>query len=588
MSLERDVFSDQSFAVQLTLDRSREHARIRQVLIGGRPAGVFGLSPKSHLVPWLSMCDGLRADLAGQNLHTALERLRELCDWTANLPSERLAEGLRGQPLPRRGARKTPAVPGTPAWWHARAAEHVGAARAAADEYTDLADADDPDEHRLVPLVQNLAAAYLHFRNTAPLSAAQVRNPAGPPVKAAASVRGSERWLSSRSLSRKEREDLAADLWSLLDLRALDALKTDPAQLLDPEWSEHLGAYVLTDHVRSMEHAYPRSAGETDLAATLSTRLNAAEMRTARECLSMSRTAPPSAEGRENAAVQDEAGVPVDEDDETGDVYERFAVQFAMEDDGTIERVYVGARPRAAHGRHVTAWVVLCDYVRAVVDGAALDDVAGRVAAARRDLGGIAEVMGRPGIPAAGDTGTSTQVAAQACVAAFLTDLNELDGAITDTGGTSPGATEGDRRKRLLAGDASVLDVAGMLDPKCLAWAPRGNASSHAYRVALHLRMAGVAYGIRVLRRAGDEDELVRLVGVDTFAALLAPAELDTVTMNRVNALVLKALDPETPYDDAAYVKAVDRFSSDRRRREVAGDDADYRESQDSDDGADH
>ncbi len=599
MSNERDCFSDQSFAVQLRLNGPT----IRQVMIGGRPAGQFGLAAKSHLVPWLSMCDGLRADLVGQNLHAALERLLDMCAWAEDLPGQRLAEDLRRQPLPRSNAKNqkmpadlVPVAKGTPAWWHARATEHMGAVQVEAKDHLDMADSDNPDVARLVPLVQNLAAGYLHFRNTSPLTTVPVLRPTGAPKQAAALVRESEALLASELLKPEVRDPLTAALWELMDSRALDALLAKPAHLMDPrifDGHRDLKAYVLTDHVRSMEHAYPRATYETSFVKTLPDRLSTKEMDKASECLSMSRAAPPSAETRENAG-QDMDGILVDADgeDDTGDIFERFAVQFAMDTDGTSERLYVGARPASARGRHVTAWVVLCDYVRSLVDGASLAQVAGRIEAARVKLGEFAEAAGLSGIPAARKIDTSTQVVAQACVAEFLTDLNELDGAITDTGGTSGGAKEGDRRSRLRSGEATVLDVAGMLDPKCLAWKPpKSNYALHAYRVILHLHMIEGAYRTRVLHRTPEPDApLVHLVGMDTLAALLVPAELDGPAMNRVNATVLAALAPDETYDDVAYGEAVERSRHDQRVRERESrkdKGADYRPSQDSDDGED-
>jgi hypothetical protein len=600
MVYERDCFSDQSFAVQITLtSRDGSPSVIRQVVIGGRPAGPFGLAPKSHLSPWLSFCDGLRADLVGQTLQDGLHRVLDLCEWAEYLPSQRLADALRSVPLRKvKNAR-------TPAWWHAQAALHAGAVTVAAQEYLNKADPEEPEEELEQALLQNLVAGYLHLRNTVPLSAFPVIPAAGPPTRAASLVRTAEGLLADRLLPSNERQELLKSLWRLLDLKALAAMGAKPDVLLDPKLTSRipeLRAFVLADHIRTMEHAYPRATDATDFRRSavklLTPPLNRDEDHALSECFSGTVKEPPNSLERvqayqgETLHTDDSSS---SEDEETGDVYERFAVQFEVDGD-SIDRIYIGSRPAAPAGRHATAWVVLCDHLRALVVGKSPAAVPALLGTARTTIINLAGRLNQQGVvagfaPAATspspdqmeedtpEEGTTVLAVAQRAAVDYLTALNSLDGSIVDTGGTSPGAIEPKHRATLLSGEAAPTQLAGMLDPRALAWkAGRGRI---AFRIALHLHLMNTAY------RA-----VIPLLSPDCFAALLVPVDIPTEMQVAIAQDVTQALDPQQAFSPAAYAQAADQYRHDRAVQAKAkakpgmvDDEADYRASLDSDDG---
>ncbi|MFC4049985.1 hypothetical protein ACFOY4_09850 [Actinomadura syzygii] len=601
MVYERDCFSDQSFAIQITLtSRDGRPSVIRQVVIGGRPAGPFGLAPKSHLSPWLSFCDGLRADLVGQTLQDGLHRVLDLCEWAEYLPSQRLADALRSVPLRKvKDAR-------TPAWWHAQAALHAGAVTVAAREYLNKADSEEPEEELEQALLQNLVAGYLHLRNTVPLSAFPVIPAAGPPTSAASLVRTAEGLLADRLLQSNERRELLKSLCGLLDLKALAAMGAKPEVLFDLELTSRipeLRAFVLADHIRTMEQAYPRATDATDFRRSavdlLTPPLNRDEDHALSECFSGTVKEPPNSLERvqaysgETLHTDDSSS----EDEETGDVYERFAVQFEVDGD-SIDRIYIGSRPAAPAGRHATAWVVLCDHLRALLVGKNPAAVPALLDTARTTITTLAGRLNQQGVVAGfapsstspspdqmeedtPEEGTTVLAVAQRAAVDYLTALNSLDGSIVDTGGTSPAAIEPKHRATLLSGEAAPTQLAGMLDPRALAWkVGRGRI---AFRIALHLHLMNTAY------RA-----VIPLLSPECFAALLVPVEIRADMQVAIAQDVIHALDPQQAFSPDAYAQAADRYSHDKAVQAKAktkakpgmvDDEADYRASLESDDG---
>src|SRR5262249_33728557 len=94
---ERDEFSNQSFGVQITLDGSPP--KIAQVLVGRRPAGLYGGSDRSHLTAWRTFVDGIRNLIAGQTPDQAIVSVLTLAGQAEHLLSHGLSRHLRAVPL---------------------------------------------------------------------------------------------------------------------------------------------------------------------------------------------------------------------------------------------------------------------------------------------------------------------------------------------------------------------------------------------------------------------------------------------------------------------------------------------------------
>ncbi|MFB4295070.1 hypothetical protein [Actinomadura sp. NTSP31] len=101
---ERDEFSDQMFAIQIVTRRApgggtgADVVVVDQLLVGGRPPGLYGAAHKSHLSPWHGFTDMVRSEVVGQTPANALENVIELCAYIGTLPGHRYGELLRDVP----------------------------------------------------------------------------------------------------------------------------------------------------------------------------------------------------------------------------------------------------------------------------------------------------------------------------------------------------------------------------------------------------------------------------------------------------------------------------------------------------------
>lgn len=578
MPVERDVFSDQRFAVQVTVTRPERQltARVDQVLIGGRPAGLYGLADKSHLVAWLSFCDGLRAELAGLTLESAIDRVYALLNLAERLPSQSLADALRD---------KTPAqlrkqvtittaddvdmaeetggeeeveedeeggvtAARSPRAWHADAAAHVHAVRALAHGYLSRPNRETVPASSELQLLQSMIAAYLHARNTIPLTAIDLEHPAGPPQEAAAVVRQAEAKppTGSATVSAWDQAALRKALWGLLDERAVATVATKPGMMfkapVDTFDPDAIAALAIADHIITMEQAYPKTCAAADFRGDIDGKCGAgSNLALAVHAAVQQASATRPTIG---ANLRDWPGASV------GDSYDRFAVQLEVDGDGNISKMYVGARPRSGPGRHVTAYVALCDYVRGFLIGFPMISVEGNaVIREAKRINSIANSVGAPDLlPIPSVRPQKNLWSAQAATADFLTALNSLKGSITDTGGTSGGGGEGKLRAKIKTGGSDLSLLTKMLDPKCLEFLDAGkpdDVTLMALRIALHLYFTGAAYP--------QLAKQVNLVSEETIAELLFNVNVDQLVADDICTRVLKALRPVREYDQAAYIR---------------------------------
>jgi hypothetical protein len=573
MPAERDVFSDQKFAIQVTVSRPDPQlaARVDQVLIGGRPPGLYGGSDKSHLVAWLSFCDGLRADLAGQTLESAIARVYQLLNLVESMPSQALADALRDVTLAQLD-KKDDAVPGevtleedeeggvtvarTPRAWHHYAAAHLLAVRGMAHGYLSRPNREQVPASAELQLLQSMIAAYLHARNTIPLTAIDLDHPAGPPQAAAAYVRNAEATLPAApepaaakfTISVGERDALRNALWGLLDERAVTTVAQKPQLMFTASAAttnpDTVGALAIADHVITMEQAYPRCCAAADLRGAVVAKFGPGQLTSGVSAAVKKLSDTPPAISQ-NLRAWPSAQV--------DDKYDRFAVQLEVAEDGTISKMYVGARPRAQAGRHVTAYVALCDYTRSFLTGFPMISVEGNaVIREAKRINAIANSMGVPDLIAIPTVRPQKNLwSAQEATAWFLTELNNLKGSITDTGGTSGGGGEGKLRAKIIAGNVDRSLLTRMLDPLCLqSLNPTvpDQVTLMSLRIALHLYFTSVAYPILAKQ--------VNLVSEETIAELLFKVNVTQAVADVVCAQVLPALRPGRAYNQAAYIQA--------------------------------
>lgn len=600
MPEQRDVFSDQSFAIQITLRRSANALpTVRQVLIGHRPAGLYGSSDKSHLVPWLSFCDGLRADVVGQTMPDAIVRVAQLIDWTAGLPSQPLADCLRRKSLAelRKATRKVEkgvdddsdgdgeTQVRTPSVWHGLADEHAlamgGVARAYASQWRGPRGPEDTE----VQILQNVIAACLHHRNTVPLAAVSMPDPLGPPTDAANRVRGWEATFAADPdtvIAPSDQATLVKALWGLLDVKAMEYLAANPELVMDaeslkadpkpaakakgqdagPDWEididnptvdpAALPAFVVADHVLTMEQVYPHCCAKTNFRTTVGAVLSDGLAH-----LAFGKVATAGQRGITHGSrkLRDAPG-PVVVSDNNMDVdaggtseYEGFAVQLELGGSGTISRMYLGHRPRSGKGRHCTAWVALCDYTRRMVSGITVAQVAAALDHERQAINKMAASLHYPNPvmpPRPGPTATLAD--AQLKIGEFLSDLNSMPGAITDTGGNSPGARENILRATIKSGYAQLSDLLELLDPASMSFEYDDKADmvhGLALRTVLHMYMVGTAYP--------DVAASVGLVSEQALAAVLFPVGVPDDIAGLIGALVMNCLRPTAAFDQKTY-----------------------------------
>lgn len=583
MPAERDVFSDQRFAVQVTVTRPdlQLPARVDQVLIGGRPAGLYGLADKSHLVAWLSFCDGLRAELAGLTLESAIGRVYTLLNLAESLPSQSLAGSLRDMTLAQLRKQVTITTADdvdmaeetageeveedeeggvtaarSPRGWHDSAAAHVLAVRELAHRYLSRPNRETVLASSELQLLQSMIAAYLHARNTIPLTAIDLAHPAGPPQEAAAFVRQAEAKLptGSAKVAAGDQAALRKALWGLLDERAVATVADHPDLMFkapaDAYHPDAIGALAIADHIITMEQAYPKTCAAADFRGDIDVKFGAGSDRArAVHAAVQQASATGPAIGKN---LRDWPGASV------GDSYDRFAVQLEVAGDGTISKMYVGARPRSGAGRHVTAYVALCDYVRGFLIGFPMISVAGNaVIREAKRINTIANSVGAPDLLTIPSVQLQNSLwSAQAATADFLTALNSLKGSITDTGGTSGGGGEGKLRAKIKAGGSDLSLLTKMLDPKCLAFLDPekpDHVTLMALRIALHLYFTSVAYP--------QLAKQVNLVSEETIAELLFNVNVNQIVADDVGTRVLTALRPARAYDQASYIRGRNAYT---------------------------
>lgn len=616
MPEERDVFSNQSFAIQITLKRPASGpATVSRVFIGNRPPGLYGSSTKSHLVPWLAFCDGLRADVVGQTMPDAMVRVAHLIDWTAGLPSQGLSDSLRRMTLAElkkavkveKGADDDTdgdgeTQTGTPSVWHGLADEHATAMGAAARKYAGQWGGPNGGEDAEARILQNVIVACLHYRNTVPLAAVAMPNPLGPPTKAANTVRGWEAKLAAAPdtvIAPPDQDTLIKALWGLLDTKATAYLADNPALVMDLKTLEvdpgTLPAFVVADHVLTMEQVYPGCCAKSGFRNTINVVFSGNLATDARKIVATA--SQPSvthgnrkvSPGTGTVAVSDNNNMDLDEGADTGggtSDYDRFAVQLDLADDGTISRMYVGQRPKSGKGRHSTAWVALCDYVRRVVTGKTVTQVATALEAQRQIIAKLAAGQHYPDQVLPDRPGpTATLVDAQLKIGEFLSDLNAMPGAIADTGGTSGGGAENRLRANIGSDGAQLSDLLELLDSKCLLFEyddKSDMAVGLALRAVLHLYLVGTAYP-EVATHLG-------LVSEQALAMMLFPVGVPEDMAGVIGAMVMGSLRPTAAFDLKTYRQASGQYSSDRLRlaktrgqaRDKDDNNTEYRPSQDS------
>jgi hypothetical protein len=406
------------------------------------------------------------------------------------------------------------------------------------------------DASRGLQALQSVIAAYLHVRNTVPLAAITLEKPSGPPQEAARTVRSWEAALSEKptmEVSATEASEIRAALWRLLDMRAVSQVADNSGLMFSsPQPPDNIRAYALADHVITMEQAYPQCCAASHFRWDIIWLM-----------------AKPVADIALPAVVKVSSEEPQRRTEpsdwlepDPGDAYDRFAVQLEMDEARKVTKVYVGGRPKAATGRHSTAWVALCDYVRGFLIGSPITDVAGSVITEARKINEIAQIIGSPDVITVPEPAPQKDLCtAQAAVSWFLDALNQLPGAVTDTGGTSGGSREGGLRAKIRAGVTDPALLTGMLDPvwlQDLDLFAKSGRQLLALRIALHLYITGTAYP----QLARD----VELVSEATLAELLFGANANQEVADEVCAAVLKALPPGRGYDQEAYASAIKTY----------------------------
>jgi hypothetical protein len=236
--------------VQLKFGAVGNETRITAVNLGARPTGVIWGAEGAHMSAWALLAEGLKTAVLGKTYTDATVAVRALY--------------AAAKALPVMGRRN--ALPRNSAYLLDAAERRADAAEAA------LAGHLDPEQG--IPALQELVAAYLQFRNTVPLSAAEVGGPHD--------TRGESNMLAT--LRTAEPNPGAADptelrdaMWGLLDAPAL----ADVGEITDREYApgillsspeEQLRriALIVRTHVQSVRQTFPRCYAHVDLAGNAS------------------------------------------------------------------------------------------------------------------------------------------------------------------------------------------------------------------------------------------------------------------------------------------------------------------------------
>lgn len=551
----RDDFSDQAFGVQIRLTDEREPL-IAQVHVGRRPPGLYGGRDRSHVTSWQTFVDGVRFRIVARAPVDALEAVLALAAKVADFRAHEFARLLRAEPLKAaRDEDEMEQPTSSPAFWYEQSARHLDEVRAAAQGY--LQGPRERGTGHEVMLLQNLIAGYLHHRNTLPLTAVPEDFPKGPALAAGKHVQQVESTIV------KPGAEAVAALWTLLDADALLALavRGTPhpfAKQIDPQ---EIVVAAVADHITSMEQSYPYTCRQ----------------------VGFRRTVPPLVRhegfGLWTAAVTDahksispKIGQPVNTwagldrlDDQDDD---RFAVQLDLHPDGRIRQMYVGGRPASVRGRHATAWVVLCDFVRACVVGKRLGEVQDEVKEQVRRIRLIHTRLGLTA-PAAPRLCPDTLDEIQGHLVQFLLFLNGTPGAVVDTGGLSPAGSEALHRRRLreIGGieqvgalfDAKVLDKLLQIGVEGgqLSDVATDHSDVMALRIALHAYLSATAYDAHLTAQAKAE------IAAETGSAvLLSAVGVSDAAADSLNVLVWRALNRQTAYDPGRHSAELARFTA--------------------------
>lgn len=248
------------------------------------------------------------------------------------------------------------------------------------------------------------------------------------------------------------------------------------------------------------------------------------------------------------------------------------------EGQAAVADVFFAERPDTDEGRdqgsHLTAWVVLCDALRAAIKGkgraAASAAVAGLLAAIGRmdpTLAGEAAVAAKPLTPAA-SWGAVRTGASQ-----YLQLRNRVAGTATTATATRDGAGEGVARGRLLASDSITPDAFGtaavaLFDEHAfdLVLSTKGAAAPAAAgrMLGLHLAELHAAYGARLTdgpAAVGTAFQLVmeaseaRLAEAPGLFSTLPPPEEAAKTLAQATVAAFHARSPlEQKVSEAMYV----------------------------------
>jgi hypothetical protein len=297
---------------------------------------------------------------------------------------------------------------------------------------------------------------------------------------------------------------------------------------------------ALADHILSVEVAYPRASTRSGIRQWRRPFTAKAPFAQWKEELDAAgNDLPPTTLPGPAADLLASAGDLVN-------VYDRFAVQFDMDDDGTVRAMYVGARPLSPRGRHTTAWVVLCDYVRSFVVGADLAAITDALKREFKRISAFYEACGFDEPEPLVDYVGSELECAQLRIVGFLEFLNNTEGAIVDTGGMSGGGNEGRYRTVLQQSSGAYATVLKMFDWRCpntlLNQGAEGDSQTDekidnlptiALRVALHLHMSATAYGAGL-----DPAVVAGLRGYEGLALLHASYNIAPAAAHEANKLI--------------------------------------------------
>jgi hypothetical protein len=572
--------------------------------------------------------DGVRHLVVGQTLDAAIDRMNLLGNSLVNFRGHDHKDSLRDFPLSRRPLGATlgkrgidaldqapsatdltdepdPAdeiaaaqanVPayGTPRGWYERAREHWTEVREAAAAATEIAESYYTQTPGMTmesvdyktSALQNLIAGYLHYRNTLPLTAVREKFPRGGANEEAKRVIAVEHEQTLEPLDEARMNQTRQDLWALLDHQALYNLLTnddgaDAKIYLFREKAtddQHIVFTAIIDHIASMELSYPRACKRSRFRGSEPPFADLPEWGPFKKSITDGVWNVPGVFEFDQAKPwmgADSFLRPLVPEADFG-VFDRFAVQIALNEKGTIRELYIGSRPESASGRHATAWVLLCDYVRGVVVGNDIGDVPGNIAREAEQLDHIHEriedssdIYRELGVPdpelfTIGDIGALHKNPSldkiQAWVSTYLEILNETEGAIINTGGTSPGANEA-RKRQAVKTKGGLSNIAALFDAEC-ARKLQGDITSGdstgikrdtyhiiALRLAIHLYAANKAYG---------EKYVPGLLSEEALAHLLSPTDISDDDAGPVNRLAWNGLNQTSVrgYDHDRYTAA--------------------------------